>query len=190
MAGLGTGKELGWDTHDDDDQPQTLEDMEALYQSYSGAAYGLAFQLTRETTAAEDVVQEAFLSLWRSRQRYDATRGTVKTWLLTIVRNRAIDRLRHDRLSQIRTVELDSAEVLADATADPGELKPEQWRIRQALEALPLSQREAITLAFFGGYSHGQIAELRGLPLGTVKSRLRLGLEKLSSEMAYWDAAS
>ena len=172
------------------DPPQTVEDMETLYDSYKGVAFGLAFQLLREQTAAEDVVQESFLSVWRSRRGYDGKRGTVKTWLLTIVRNRAIDRLRHDRLSQAQLVELDSTNVLVDQTADPAEVRPDQLRIREALQALPLSQREAVLLAFFGGYTHTQIAERRGLPLGTVKARLRLGLKKLESEIIARDEAS
>ncbi len=103
------------------DALQTIEGIERLYDACKGIAYGLAFQILGEQMAAEDVVQEAFLSVWRSRRRYDPSKGAVKTWVLTIVRNRAIDRLRQDR-SQVTLVELDTANVGSTAAPTPPSL--------------------------------------------------------------------
>ncbi len=165
------------------DALQTIEGIERLYDACKGIAYGLAFQILREQMAAEDVVQEAFLSVWRSRRRYDPSKGAVKTWVLTIVRNRAIDRLRQDR-SQVNVVELETANVGLDDSADPATVEPERMWIREALQALPETQREPILLAYFGGYTHSQIAARKNLPLGTVKAQVRLGLHKLFVTMA------
>lgn len=162
------------------DALQTIDGMERLYDAYRGIAYGLALQILREKTAAEDVLQEAFLAIWRARDQYESKKGSVKSWLLTIVRNRAIDRLRHDRAGSTKIVELDQAELIGD-NADPGATGPERLWMHQALQALPTAQREAILLAFFGGYTYAQIAERKGLPLGTVKGQLRLGLQKLAT---------
>lgn len=159
----------------------TIEGIETLYDACKGVAYGLAFQILREQTAAEDAVQDAFLALWRARGRYDPRKGALKSWLLTIVRNCAIDRLRRDRAGSVRVVELDTAPVAVDERADPAAIGPERLWIRDALRALPDAQRDAILLAFFGGYTHTQIAERNGLPLGTVKGQLRMGLQKLAA---------
>jgi RNA polymerase sigma-70 factor, ECF subfamily len=163
------------------DALQTIEGMERLFDAYRGFAYGLAFQILREQTAAEDAVQDAFLAIWRARNRYDPNKGPLKGWLLTIVRNCAIDRLRRDRAPSVRVVELDAAPVVVDEGADPAAVGPERIWIREALLALPDAQRDAILLAFFGGYTHSQIAERNGLPLGTVKGQLRMGLQKLAA---------
>ncbi len=160
---------------------QTVDGIERLYDAYRGFAYGLAYQIMREQTAAEDVVQDAFISAWRSRRGYDPSKGSVKSWLLTIVRNRAIDRLRHDRASLGKDLELDTAYLVVGETADPASVGVDRLWIREALKELPETQREAILLAFFGGYTHAQIARRKGLPLGTVKGQLRLGLEKLNA---------
>jgi RNA polymerase sigma-70 factor (ECF subfamily) len=163
------------------DALQTIEGIESLYDACRGFAYGLAFQILREQTAAEDAVQDAFLAIWRARSRYDPSKGPLKGWLLTIVRNCAIDRLRRDRAGSLRVVELDTAPVVVDEGADPAAVGPERLWIRDALMTLPGAQRDAIVLAFFGGYTHTQIAERNGLPLGTVKGQLRMGLQKLAA---------
>ena len=163
------------------DALQTIEGIERLYDAYRGFAYGLAFQILGEQTAAEDVVQDAFLAIWRARRQYDPEKGAIKSWLLTIVRNRAIDRLRHDRAGSSRVVELDMAELVGDDGADPAAMGADRLWIRDALKTLPDPQRDAILLAFFGGYTYAQIAERKGLPLGTVKGQLRLGLQKLAA---------
>ncbi|HVS06680.1 MAG TPA: sigma-70 family RNA polymerase sigma factor [Candidatus Dormibacteraeota bacterium] len=163
------------------DALQTIEGMESLYDSCKGIAYGLAFQIVREQTAAEDVVQDAFLAVWRGRRQYDPEKGALKSWLLTIVRHRAIDRLRRDRAGSTKVVELEMAELVGDDGADPADMGAERLWLHMALKALPDRQRDAVLLAFFGGYTCAQIAERQGLPLGTVKGQLRLGLQKLAA---------
>jgi RNA polymerase sigma-70 factor (ECF subfamily) len=158
---------------------KTADDVERLYDEHAGVAYSLAFQLLRDQGAAEDVVQEAFLAAWRSRQKFDPTKGGLRSWLLTIVRNRAIDRLRHDRLRPEAPLELDLGEEV-DPTCDPGVLGPERIWMRNALKSLPRAQRTAINLAYFGGFTQAQIADYTRQPIGTVKSQLRLGLLKLA----------
>jgi RNA polymerase sigma-70 factor (ECF subfamily) len=158
---------------------QTVEDLEALYDADKGVAYGLAFHLLRDQGASEDTVQEAFLSAWRSRGQYDPSKGALRTWLLAIVRNRAIDRLRHDRLRREAALDLETGD-LSDASSDPALLSPERLWIRDALRSLPDAQRLAIKLAYYGGLTQTQIARRTRQPLGTVKGQLRLGLLKLA----------
>lgn len=159
---------------------ESVADLERLYDDHRGIAYGLAFHMLREQGAAEDVVQEAFLSVWRSRGRFDPVKGSLKGWLLAIVRNRAIDRLRHDRLTPTEELEPELTNLEDDA-GDPARLGPERLWIRSALSLLPPAQRRAILLAYFGGYTHAEIARRTGQALGTVKGQLRLALSKLSS---------
>jgi len=159
---------------------RTVKDLEDLYDADRGIAYGLAFHLLQDQSAAEDVVQEAFLAAWRSRGQYDPSKGGLRGWLLTIVRNRAIDRLRHDRLRPEDALDLKTGE-LSDSSSDPALLGPERLWIREALGSLPDAQRLAISLAYFGGLTQTQIARRTKQPLGTVKGQLRLGLLKLSS---------
>ena len=161
------------------DQLVSVRDLENLYDAQKGIAYGLAFRMLGEQTAAEDVVQDAFLAAWRSRARFDPNRGGLRSWLLRIVRNRAIDRLRHDRLRQEEALELQSEALFAE-NMDPASLAPERLWIREALAALPDAQRIALELAYFGGFTQAQIARRTGQPLGTVKGQLRLGLLKLA----------
>jgi RNA polymerase sigma-70 factor (ECF subfamily) len=131
---------------------------------------------------AEDVVQDAFLSLWRSGARYDRARGSVRSWVLGVVHNRAIDAFRRDVVRTGRDV---SDEGAAERTPAPqsteGEVqrRDEARQVRGALEDLPPDQRQVIELAYFGGFSHSQIATMLELPAGTVKGRMRLGLTKL-----------
>ncbi len=170
------------------DALRTIEGIERLHDAYRGVAYGLAYKILREQTAAEDAVQDAFLAIWRARGRYDPNKGALKSWLLTIVRNCAIDSLRRDRAGSGRVVELDAAPMVVDEGADPSAIGLERMWIRDALMTLPSAQRDAILLAFFGGYTHTEIAERNGLPLGTVKGQLRMGLQKLAA-MDYGRAA-
>jgi RNA polymerase sigma-70 factor (ECF subfamily) len=131
---------------------------------------------------AEDVVQEAFLSLWRSGARYDQRRGSVRSWVLSVVHNRAIDTFRRSVGKTSRDVADDGlAERMAakERTDTEVERRDEASRVRGALSELPTEQRQVIELAYFGGFSHSQIAELLKLPAGTVKGRMRLGLSKL-----------
>jgi RNA polymerase sigma-70 factor (ECF subfamily) len=161
--------------------------FELLYDRHGGAAYSLAYRIVGRQAAAEDVVQEALISIWRSRQRYDQTRGSVRTWILGIVRNRAIDGLRrnavHDRRREPLEVELEQQE--APERTDVEVARREEARtVRGALEVLPADQRRTIELAYFGGFTHSQIAKLLDEPVGTVKGRMRLGLDKMRRELA------
>jgi RNA polymerase sigma-70 factor, ECF subfamily len=164
------------------------EAFEVLFDRHGGAAYSLAYRIVGDRAAAEDVTQEAFISVWRSGARFDAVRGSVRSWLLSIVRNRAIDFLRSKAgkapkltfdddaaLEQRPAVERTEEEALKRETA--GEL-------RGALDKLPGEQAKVIELAYFGGFSHSEISNLLGLPMGTVKGRMRLGLEKIRGELA------
>jgi RNA polymerase sigma-70 factor (ECF subfamily) len=131
---------------------------------------------------AEDIVQEAFVSLWRSGARYDVTRGSVRTWVLSVVRNRAIDAFRREDAKGGRDVgEEGLAERMpaAELTDTEVERRDEARQIREALVGLPADQRQVIELAYFGGFSHSQIADMLALPSGTVKGRMRLGLTKM-----------
>jgi RNA polymerase sigma-70 factor (ECF subfamily) len=159
-----------------------------LYDRHGGAAYSLAHRIVGDPSVAEDVTQEAFLSVWRSGARFDATRGSVRNWTLGIVRNRSIDALRRLAGSAPK-LDLDDDGVLE--TQSSGELtegeaiRRETARtVRGALRDLPAEQSEVIGLAYFGGFSHSEIAEMLGMPLGTVKGRMRLGLEKIRVSLA------
>ena len=153
-----------------------------------GAAYSLAHRIVGDPAIAEDVTQEAFLSVWRSGARFDAARGSVRTWTLGIVRNRAIDALRRAAGSAPK-LNLDDEAVLearpSDDFTDSEAIRREtSRRVRGALQELPSEQSEVIGLAYFGGFSHSEIAEMLGMPLGTVKGRMRLGLEKIRVTLA------
>jgi RNA polymerase sigma-70 factor, ECF subfamily len=159
-----------------------------LYDRHGGAAYSLAHRIVGDPAVAEDVTQEAFLAVWRSGARFDAARGSVRSWTLGIVRNRAIDALR--RLSSSAPkLDLDDDALLegqpAEQLTDSEAIRRETARrVRGALADLPHEQSEVIGLAYFGGFTHSEIAEMLGMPLGTVKGRMRLGLEKIRLTLA------
>jgi RNA polymerase sigma-70 factor, ECF subfamily len=166
--------------------------FELLYDRHGGAAFSLAYRMVGNRVTAEDITQEAFLSIWRSRMRYDQARGSVRTWVLVIVHNRAIDALRrslvHDRRRE--TVEGIEERFEAREQTDVEAARREEARnVRTALDTLPDDQRKTIELAYFGGFSHSQIAELLNEPIGTVKGRMRLGLEKMRRQLGEGVAA-
>ena len=152
-----------------------------LYDRHGRPAYSLAYRMMGERQAAEDLVQEAFLYVWRGAGSYRAERGSVRTWMLSIVHNRGIDQLRS--ISSRRRTQ-DKVEAAAP-TSQPSEAFAETWRnsqrdqVRQALSHLPPEQVKVLELAYFSGYTHTEIAKLLSLPLGTVKGRMRLGLKKI-----------
>ena len=156
--------------------------FEIVFDRHSGAAFSLAYRMCGRQSMAEDVVQEAFVSLWRSGARYDATRGSVRTWVLSVVRNRAIDAFRRESAKGGRDV---SEEGIAERMPAPEltdaevERRDEARQVRKALVELPPDQRQVIELAYFGGFTHSQIADMLALPSGTVKGRMRLGLTKM-----------
>lgn len=162
--------------------------FEVLYDRHGGAAYSLAYRITGERTMAEDTTQEAFLSIWRSNARYDRVRGSVRSWVLSVVRNRAIDALRRGG-SSAPSLDHDDEAVLearpaGERTESEAIRRETASELRGALDSLPEEQSKVIELAYFGGFSHREIAEIIGQPLGTVKGRMRLGLEKIRVELA------
>jgi RNA polymerase sigma-70 factor (ECF subfamily) len=162
--------------------------FEVFYDRHGGVAYSLAYRIVGERGAAEDVTQEAFISIWRSGARYDAARGSVRTWMLGIVRNRAIDALR-SKAGRAPKLDFDDDSILehrpAEELTDSEALRRETAKeVRGALDELPGEQAKVIQLAYFGGFSHSEIAGMLGVPLGTVKGRMRLGLEKIRGELA------
>jgi RNA polymerase sigma-70 factor, ECF subfamily len=156
--------------------------FEVLYERHSTAAFSLAYRMCGSRGLAEDVTQEAFLAVWRSGARYDRARGSVRTWLLGIVHNRGIDALRRGAVHERRRA---SDEGIADRVpaAERTELevarRDEADALRRLIDELPDEQGRVIELAYFGGFTHREIADMLGAPIGTVKGRMRLGLEKM-----------
>lgn len=159
-----------------------------FYDRHGGVAYSLAYRIVGERAAAEDVTQEAFISIWRSGARFDRARGSVRSWTLSIVRNRAIDALR-SRAGKAPKLAFDDDAILEqrpsdDLTEDEALRHETAEELRGAVGALPSEQSKVIELAYFGGFSQSEIARMLNVPLGTVKGRMRLGLEKIRGEMA------
>ncbi|MHB8532473.1 MAG: RNA polymerase sigma factor [Solirubrobacteraceae bacterium] len=161
--------------------------FEVIYDRHSDAAFSLALRICSQRSLAEDVVQESFLSLWRSGARYDRNRGSVRTWTLGIVHNRSIDALRRRSTREPPLLAEEGAAERVPAK-ERTELefarRDEAREIRDALGALPSEQSRVIELAYFGGLTHVEIASLLETPVGTVKGRMRLGLEKLRIALA------
>ncbi len=156
--------------------------FEVIYDRHGGAAFSLAYRMVGDRNVAEDITQEAFLSMWRSRVRFDRERGSVRAWVLGIVHHRTIDALRrnvaHDR--RRTTAEgLEERQEAPERTDVEVARREEAREVREAMQTLPGEQLEVVRLAYFGGFTHTQIAEMLDQPVGTVKGRMRLGLEKL-----------
>ena len=163
--------------------------IEILYERYHRSAYSLAYRVLRDPLAAEDIVQDTFLSIWRKASSYQAQHGSVHSWLHAIVRHRAIDKARAaaHRDNQWTPIQVDNEQ-------DPSDEQPGVWEqtwqseqqsiIRAVLDQIPAAQRVVIELAYFGGYTHTEISEQCHIPLGTVKGRMRLGLQKMKSLLA------
>jgi RNA polymerase sigma-70 factor (ECF subfamily) len=157
-----------------------------VYERHASAAYALAYRMTGTRGAAEDVTQEAFLSVWRSGARYDRARGSVRTWVLGIVHHRAIDALRRGKIrDRPQLDDAGAAERVEAAERTDVEVarREEASTVRRAMEMLPSEQVQVIELAYFGGFTHTEIAEMLSTPIGTVKGRMRLGLQKLRLEL-------
>lgn len=158
--------------------------FEVIYDRHGGVAYSLAYRMCGRKQAAEDVVQEAFLSAWRRSASYDFTRGSLRTWLLGIVHHRAVDALRRTGNDARRRVDIPVEEMDFDAEISVDAEVIERDRavmIRDAMSELPPEQSKVIELAYFGGFTHTEIADMLGVPIGTIKGRMRLGLTKLRS---------
>lgn len=160
--------------------------LESIYDRYHSMAYALALRITTETGLAEDVVQDSFLGVWRNASRYVEEKGSVRGWLLAIVRHRAIDAMRRQRacvaIGEGADEVVPAALTLPDIWPEvAGRLDAEQ--VRRAMTALPPAQRDVIELAYFDGLTQREIAEHTHAPLGTVKSRMRLGLATLRGQL-------
>lgn len=163
-----------------------VDALAELYDRYGRLAYSMALKVLGDQQRAEDVVQETFLKVWNGASNFDARKGSVRTWLLTAVRNRSVDHLRGRAGRERRELELPSSLVFIGPGGDPWRevsLAIERETVREAVARLPSDQRQAIELAYFGGYTQREIADLCGVPLSTVKGRTRLALEKLRSYM-------
>lgn len=156
--------------------------FEIIYERHAQAAFSLAYRIAGTRNLAEDVVQEAFLSIWRAGGRYDRARGSVRTWVLGIVHHRAIDALRRSAVHETRRASDEGiAERVEGGTRTDVEAArhEEAQAVRAAIGQLPPDQSRVIELAYYGGFTHTEIAELLGAPVGTIKGRMRLALMKL-----------
>jgi RNA polymerase sigma factor (sigma-70 family) len=149
-----------------------------LYDRYGRPAYGLALRVLRDDTLAEDAVQEAFMSLWRTASRFVPERGTASTWILTLVHRKAVDIVRREQRRRTDAL-VEEAGVHAGAADEEAWLRLQRERVQNALRQLPDQQREAIELAYYGGFTQSELAERLGQPLGTIKSRMFAGLARL-----------
>lgn len=158
-----------------------------LYDRHSAAVFGLALRVTRDQGLAEDVVQETFVGVWKHAARFDQTRASARTWIITIAHNRAVDAIRARRANALS---LDAENGIAETVPPSPDVWPEVYGrlnlaiVNQALAALPEAQRHSLKLAYFDGLTQNEIATTTGVPLGTVKSRVRLGLLRLRELLA------
>jgi RNA polymerase sigma-70 factor (ECF subfamily) len=160
----------------------------ALYDRWQGIVHGVVARILRQPNDIEEIVEETFWQAWRQASRFDPTRGAVQTWLLTIARSRALDRARAIRRRRESPIEGDDGEVVVQQVApdDPGldaEAAERRRVVTAALAQLPAEQREVLELGYYGGLSQSEIAERTGQPLGTVKTRMRLAMQKLRSQL-------
>ena len=161
--------------------------LQALYDRYGRPAYSLARRILTEETLAQDVVQEVFLSLWRDARRFDAGRGTVATYLLSMTHHRAVDVVRREENARRWKASDEGLELEADpkpGVEDQVEASARRAEVRAALKDLPEAQRQALLLAYFGGYTQREVAALVGVPLGTVKTRMAAGMRKMRQALS------
>jgi RNA polymerase sigma factor (sigma-70 family) len=149
-----------------------------LYDRIGGSAYGLAFRILRDAALAEDAVQEAFLGLWRTAGSFVPERAKASTWILTLVHRRAVDVVRREQRRRTQPLE-DAPEPVTGSAEQAAWTQLERERVQAALTQLPDAQREAIELAYYGGFTQSELAERLGEPLGTIKSRMFTGLARL-----------
>jgi RNA polymerase sigma-70 factor, ECF subfamily len=161
--------------------------FEVVYERHASAAFSLAYRIVGTRNGAEDVSQEAFLSIWRSGARYDRNRGSVRTWVLGIVHHRAIDYLRRSAVHDKRRASDEGMEERFEArerTDSEVARRDEARTVRKAMDELPAEQSQVIELAYFGGFTHTEIADMLDTPVGTVKGRMRLGMEKMRAALS------
>jgi RNA polymerase sigma factor (sigma-70 family) len=155
-----------------------------LYERFGRVAYGLALRVVRDTSLAEDAVQEAFLAVWRSAGQFVAERAKASTWILTLVHRRAVDLVRREQPRRAEPLDAAPDVVATETTEDAAWLRLQRTRVREALRKLPDQQREALELAYFGGFTQSELADRLGEPLGTIKSRMFSGLARLRELLA------
>ncbi len=156
-----------------------------LYDATSARAYGLALRVVRNPAHAEEILQEAYLDAWRTSSRFDPARGSAIGWLLTIVHRKAVDRVRSAESATARdaTYHRESQAIEHDSTVEAAHASLEGQRVRSAVAGLTAVQRQAVELAFFGGYTHTEVATMLDVPVGTAKTRIRDGLIRLRDAM-------
>jgi RNA polymerase sigma-70 factor (ECF subfamily) len=181
----------------DDIVPASLNDLLALvaegdqtafgqlYDQSSGRVLGLVRRLLKDHAQSEEVTQEIFLEIWQNARRYDPAKGSATTWILTMAHRRAVDRIRSSQSTRDRDnrIGLRDMETEYDSVSESVEITVEHERVGQALKGLTELQRQAVTLAYYGGYSHSEVAEMLKVPIGTVKTRLRDGMIRLRDEL-------
>ena len=157
--------------------------LSELYDRFGRVAYGLALRILRDETLAQDAVQEAFLGVWRNADRFLAERAKASTWILTLVHRRAVDLVRREERRRADPLD-DTEQPTGEATDEEAWLRAQRQVVQEALRKLPPDQREAIELAYYGGFTQSELAERLGLPLGTIKSRMFTGLKRLRELLA------
>jgi len=153
--------------------------FEEIYDRLSGPAYGLIRKVLRDPAQSEEVTQEVLLEVWRTASRFDPSRGSAATWVMTMAHRRAIDRVRSEAAAADREQRAAHADIPADEVAETVEASLEAERVRRCLDGLTDLQRESITLAYYNGYTYPQVAALLGTALGTIKTRIRDGMIRL-----------
>ena len=162
--------------------------VDDLYERFRRPAFALARRILADATLAEDVLQDVFLSVWRNPSAFDRARGSFASWLLAMVHHKAVDAVRREE-SQRRRQSRAGDELVLAAPTEAHDVEAEAWtrvvseRVRLALAVLPTAQREALTLAYYGGYTQREVAALTGAPLGTVKTRMLAGMRRLKEEL-------
>jgi RNA polymerase sigma-70 factor (ECF subfamily) len=159
--------------------------FEALYDTFAPRVFGLVRRIVQDAAQSEEVTQEVFVEAWQLAARFDSSRGTAITWLLTLAHRRAVDRVRASQASRNRDLRegIKDFQASYDDVEDTAVLHDETSRVLSALERLSDTQRDAIRLAYFGGYTHHEVAELLKIPVGTAKTRIRDGMNKLRDLM-------
>jgi RNA polymerase sigma-70 factor, ECF subfamily len=150
-----------------------------LYDRYGGVAYGLALRILRDSALAEDAVQDAFLAIWRTARTFEAERGKPSTWILTLVHRRAVDLVRREERRRMPAETADDRVLAAPSPDEEASLRERRLAVQEALSQLPQDQREAIELAYYGGFTQSELSEHLSVPLGTIKSRMFAGLQRL-----------